>query len=217
MSCSICETRKEKRFCPAVHERICAVCCGKEREVTLDCPSDCPYLRQAREREKPRPLNQLEPAEVFAEVEIRDALLYEREPLIVGLSFAMAKSARADRTLVDRDLIGALSALARCYQTLASSGLITGTAAAPGSQQAMVAELEKMIAGYRETEQQHVGYATLRDSEVLQALVFLVRMAQAKTSGRPKSRAFIEFLLSRFPEKEPAIVAPEAGRSIVIP
>ncbi|HSA92588.1 MAG TPA: hypothetical protein VLE48_06210 [Terriglobales bacterium] len=217
MACQICETRKEKRFCPAVHGRICAVCCGTEREVTLDCPSDCPYLRQAREREKPRALNQLDPAEVFAEVEIRDALLHQREPLIVGLSFALAKSARAERSLVDRDLIGALSALARRYQTLASSGLITGTEQGLGPQQAIVAELEKMIAGYRETEQKHVGYATLRDSEVLEALVFLVRMAQARTSGRPKSRAFLDFLYSRFPEKEPAIVAPDAGRSIVIP
>jgi hypothetical protein len=217
MACQICETRKEKRFCPAVHGRICAVCCGTEREVTLECPSDCAYLRQAREREKPRPLNELPPAEVFAEVEIRDALLRQREPLIVGLSFGLVKAARGERSLVDRDLISALSALARRYQTLASSGLITGTEPGQGPQQAIVAELEKMIAGYRETEQKHVGYATLRDSEVLEALVFLVRMAQARTSGRPKSRAFLDFLFSRFPEKEPAIVAPEAGRSIVIP
>jgi hypothetical protein len=150
-------------------------------------------------------------------VEIRDALLRQREPLIVGLSFGLVKAARGERSLVDRDLISALSALARRYQTLASSGLITGTEPGLGPQQAIVAELEKMIAGYRETEQKHVGYATLRDSEVLEALVFLVRMAQARTSGRPKSRAFLDFLFSRFPEKEPAIVAPEAGRSIVIP
>ena len=51
MSCVICEIRKEKRVCPAVHGRICAQCCGEQREVTLDCPSDCPYLQQAREHE----------------------------------------------------------------------------------------------------------------------------------------------------------------------
>ena len=48
LSCAICEIRKEKRFCPAVHGRICPQCCGEQREVTLDCPSDCPYLQQAR-------------------------------------------------------------------------------------------------------------------------------------------------------------------------
>jgi len=34
---------------------------------------------------------------------------------------------------------------------------------------------------------------TVRDSEVLRALVFLVRMAHGRTSGRPKSAAFVVF------------------------
>src|ERR1700690_4136512 len=54
LSCAICEERKEKRFCPAVHGRICPQCCGEQREVTLDCPSDCPYLQQARAHAKGR-------------------------------------------------------------------------------------------------------------------------------------------------------------------
>ena len=65
MSCAICEIRKEKRFCPAVHGRICPQCCGEQREVTLDCPSDCPYLQQAREHEKPRPADQFDRASLF--------------------------------------------------------------------------------------------------------------------------------------------------------
>jgi hypothetical protein len=65
-------------------------------------------------------------------------------------------------------------------------------------------------------EQKHVGYATLRDSEVLQALVFIVRMGYGKTSGRPRSRAFLEFLFQRFPEKEAGVAAPQ-GSSLIIP
>ena len=42
VSCPICEKRKAQRFCPAKGEKICAVCCGKEREVIIDCPVDCP-------------------------------------------------------------------------------------------------------------------------------------------------------------------------------
>ena len=68
-----------------------------------------------------------------------------------------------------------------------------------------------MVKEYREAEQKHVGYAQLRDSEVLRALVFLVRMAHGRTSGRPKSRAFVDFLLAQFPEK--AIRNRRAGRS----
>src|SRR5437764_34102 len=45
VSCVICEKRKEKRFCPEVHGRICPQCCGENPEITLDCPSDCVYLQ----------------------------------------------------------------------------------------------------------------------------------------------------------------------------
>ena len=33
VSCEICHNRKEKRFCPAIHGRICPQCCGEQREV----------------------------------------------------------------------------------------------------------------------------------------------------------------------------------------
>ena len=72
MSCAICEIRKEKRFCPAVHGCICPQCCGEQREVTLDCPSDCPYLVQAHEHERPRSADQIYPAGLFLQVELSD-------------------------------------------------------------------------------------------------------------------------------------------------
>jgi hypothetical protein len=79
-------------------------------------------------------------------------------------------------------------------------------------------EVENMIKEYREAEQKHVGYSTLRDSELLKALVFLLRLAHGRTSGRPKSRAFVEFLFAQFPEKESTVVAPqEAGGRIILP
>jgi hypothetical protein len=53
----------------------------------------------------------------------------------------------------------------------------------------------------------------LRDSEVLRALVFMVRMAHGRTSGRPKSRAFVDFLLAQFPEK--ASTPEEAGSRLI--
>src|SRR5215470_10899763 len=94
LSCSICNVRKEKRFCPAVHGRICPQCCGEQREVTLDCPSDCPYLQQAREHEKPRSMEELDRDALFPKVEIPEQFLYDHEHLILGLSFALARSAR---------------------------------------------------------------------------------------------------------------------------
>ena len=217
MSCAICNKRKEKRFCPAVHGRICPQCCGEQREVTLDCPSECVYLQQAREHEKPRPIEEVDQSVLFPKIEIGQQFLYEQEHLILGLSYALAKSAQADRGIRDADLISALSALAQSYETLAGSGLHYETPVTNLAHQAIASEVQKMVKEYREAEQKHVGYSRLRDSDVLRALVFLLRMALTRTSGRPKSRAFVDFLFRQFPERQSAIAAPDEGSRIVVP
>jgi hypothetical protein len=218
VSCVICEIRKEKRFCPAVHGRICPQCCGEQREVTLDCPLDCPYLIQAREHEKPRASDEIDPAGLFLQIEVSDQFMYEKEHLLMGLTYALAKAARADRSLHDRDLIAALAMLAQSYERRVNSGLHYEEALTSDSQRRVAIEVENMVKEYREAEQKHVGYSTLRDSEVLKSLVFLVRLAHGRTSGRPKSRAFVEFLFAQFPEKDSAVLAPqEAGSRIIMP
>jgi hypothetical protein len=226
-----------------VHGRICPQCCGEQREVTLDCPSECPYLLQARQQarehapahshnhnERPGPLDReawFRDLEI-PDVEITEQFLYEREELILGLSFALVKSARAersldglslaDRPLMDRDLIAALSSLAKSYQTLVNSSLIYEPQTSNLAHQNIAREVESMVREFREAEKQHIGHTRLRDSDVLKALVFLLRMGLARTSGRPKSRAFVDFLFAQFPEKQSALAGPEdAGSRIVIP
>jgi hypothetical protein len=218
LSCAICELRKEKRFCPALHGRICPQCCGEQREVTLDCPSDCPYLRQAREHERPRSADQIDPAGLFLQVEVPDQFLYEKEHLLMGLTFALAKASHADRSLHDQDLIAALSALCTTHERLVNSGLHYEQPLTGPAQQKVAAEIDLMLKEYRAAEEKHTGHSTLHDSDVLKALVFLLRLAHSRTSGRPKSRAFIDFVSAQFPEKEPALLAPqEPGSRIIVP
>ena len=59
-------------------------------------------------------------------------------------------------------------------------------------------------------------YTRLRDADILRALVFLVRMATGRTSGRPKSRAFVDFLFAQFPERPTGLAAPEETASRLI-
>jgi hypothetical protein len=160
----------------------------------------------------------LDQVELFPRVEIGDQFIYEHEHLLIGLSFALAQSARTDRALTDQELIAALTAMAKTYDTLVNSGLHYETPVAGGSQQAVAAEIQKILKEYRETEEKNLGYARLRDSEVLKGLIFLIRMGHARTSGRPKSRAFVEFVSSQFPEKASGIAAPEeAGSRLIVP
>lgn len=217
MSCVICDIRKEKRFCPAVHGRICPQCCGEQREVTLDCPNDCTYLRQAREHEKPRPADQIDPAALFLHIEVSDQFTYEHEHLLMGLTYALLQAARADHSLNDRDLIAAVSSLCKRYERLATSGLHYDQPLTSTVQHTAAAQVEEMLKEYRALEQKQLGYSTLRDSNVLKALVFLVRLGYGRTSGRPKSRAFIDFLFAQFPEKSSLGAPQEAGSRIIVP
>lgn len=218
MSCAICEKRKEKRFCLAVHGRICPQCCGEQREVTLDCPRECVYLQQAREHEKPRRIEDLDRSALFPQIEIPERFIYEHEHLVVGLSYALFKSASSDHTLMDTDLISALSSVITSYETLVNSGLVYETPIASMGRQAVAAEVQKMVKEYREAEHKHLGYSRLKDTDVLRALVFILRMAYGRTSGRPKSRAFVDFLYGQFPDRPSGATAPEeAGSRIITP
>ena len=212
MSCAICNERKEKRFCPAVHGKICPICCGTEREVTLDCPSECPWLQQARNNENAEHLQELDREALMPGVEVNDAFLYQQEPLVGGLSFAIAKGSRADRSVYDRDVVQALTSVAKSYETLVNSGLLVEQKIASLPQQAIASEMQKMLDEYRQLETKQLGYSRLKDSDILKAMVFLLRLALGKTSGRPKSRAFLDFLNAQFPE---SAKAKEESRIIV--
>ena len=49
-TCPVCGKAKAVRHCPALKQLICPQCCGKGRQRSIDCPEDCGYLSQSRER-----------------------------------------------------------------------------------------------------------------------------------------------------------------------
>jgi hypothetical protein len=65
----------------------------------------------------------------------------------------------------------------------------------------VIQEIKAMLAEYREVEQKNRGYVALREEDILKGVVFMTRMAHGRTNGRPKSRAFVEFLFQQFPDK----------------
>ena len=216
MSCAICHVRKEKRFCLALHDRICPQCCGEQREVTLDCPSECPYLQQARQHDKPRELSAAE--EMFPKVQLAQDLFQRHGPLIAGLLQTLNRLARADRNLKDREIIGALTTTVHSYQTLIGSGLVYQESSPNPVQAGIIETLQQSLEEFRRVEQQHLGYTALRDSDVLQVLVFIIRLAQVSTSGRPLSRGFVDSLQERLPGPDaPGTSESPPGGRIILP
>lgn len=211
MSCPICGKRKAVRFCPAKGEKICAVCCGTEREVTIDCPVDCSYLVAAHryEDQQQRSL----PADTpFLEDRIPGGVIQEHQQLMAALAFTMAKFCAAQTSAADPDVLAALQALAETYKTLGSGIYYERPPAIPVQKELHAA----LTAFLNEAKQQAstAGFSALKDGDIFHVVVFLFRMGLLRTNGRPRSRRFIEFLRGQFPQ------APELKREesrIIVP
>ena len=212
MSCPICEKRKAVRFCPAKAERICAVCCGTEREISIDCPTDCAYLLSAHryEGEHPRSI----PADTpFLDEKIPQDIIYTHQQLMSAMAFAIAKFCAAQPAATDPDVLTALQALAQTYKTL-GTGILYEKPPDAILPRELYASLTGFIAEVKKQQAERGEFSSLKDSEILALLLFLYRMGLVRTNGRSHSRRYIEFLRGQFPQ------APELKREesrIIVP
>ncbi len=214
MSCPICGKRPSKRFCPAKGENICAICCGREREVTIDCPSGCPHLLAAHryEAEHRQPL----PAEEFPyrDIQFPVDFVYERWPVIAGIAAAILAFQVHHRDLHDSAVYSALESLAEMYRTLGSGIYYERPPDAPPAR-ALYAQISQSLQELQKNESGRSNFPRLKDSDIFQLLVFLLRVGKQESNGRPRSRAFLDFLRARFPL--PADAVPQDAPRIIMP
>jgi hypothetical protein len=202
MSCPICGKRPPKRYCPAMGEKICAVCCGREREVTIDCPLDCSYLiaahryeREQREAEQRPPT----PGEYpYKDVEFSVDFVYQHWPLVAGIATAILTFQSQHKDLHDSEIFTATERLAETYRTL-GTGIYYERPPEALLPAALYNEIQRFLQEFRKAEAAQTGFSSLKDSEIFQLFVFLLRMNKAESNSRPRSRAFLEFLRARFP------------------
>lgn len=212
IECPICAKRRPERFCPAKGEKICAPCCGKEREVTLDCPADCGYLIAAHryEQQHRKPLAESEVP--FPGVEFSSRLIYEREQFLSGLAYSISQFAANNPDLTDEHTLTAIKTLAETYRTLVS-GIYYEKPPATQPAAGLYRALADFIQDYKKKETERVGFSALKDSEIFYALVFLSRLIRNWTNGRPRARIYVHFLRGQFPQQdrqpeESRIIAP---------
>lgn len=196
MSCPICRKRKAGRFCPAKAEKICAVCCGTEREATIDCPADCAYLLSAHryEEQHPRSLPANNP---LLEVRLSSDIVHQHPRLLSAMAFTIAKFCAAQPATADPDVLAALQALAESYKTL-MAGIVYEQPPVLPLQHELYDSLAAFLAEAKQQPEQ-ASTGSFKDTDTFQVLVFLFRMGILRTNGRSRSRRFIEFLRSQFP------------------
>lgn len=211
MNCPICEKRKAARYCPAKGEKICAVCCGTEREVTISCPPDCAYLIAAHRYEDEHKRT-LPPETPFLEERIPQEILHMHQQLMAAMAFQTAKFAANESSTADPDVLAALAALASTYKTL-QSGLLYEKIPEIPVQRDLYLALSQFLTGIKQKAAESGNSAALKDNAVFQVIVFLYRMGLLRSNGRPRSRRFIEFLRGQFPQADE--LKREAPRIIV--
>jgi hypothetical protein len=195
MKCKICGMRKPRRYCPGVAGDICSICCGNEREVTISCPLDCPYLVEARLHEKPRETT--EQSLTHPDVRVTEEFLRDNESLLIFLGATLLEASLTTAGVLDSDVRAALDALIRTYRTL-QSGLYYETRPDNLLAAGMVQKTQAAIEELRK-ELSEKASRPIRDAEILGMLVFLERIAVHQDNGRPRGRAFIDYMRGIFP------------------
>jgi hypothetical protein len=196
--CKLCEKKRARRYCPGLGGEICPICCGAERENTIDCPQTCEYLQAARLREHPVP-----PAEEDLpnqDIRVTEDFLRQHDGQVAWLSGALVRAMETERA-VDADAREALDALIRTYRTR-ESGLIYETRPANPYAARLQDALKDSVEELRKAAVEGSGMHSLRDADILGVLVFLERVELQYANGRRRGRAFYDFLSKHFPAAE---------------
>ena len=214
MKCAICQVRKPRRDCPGVHGEICTICCGTEREQSIDCPLDCPWLQEAHEHEKAPDLDGLTIPN--QDIQVTEEFLRENEVLLAFIAVSVFEGALAAPGATDYDVREAFAALIATWRTL-QSGIYYETRPDNTFAATIASHVRTKIGEVRAKEVESQGVSSILDSTILAVLAFLQRLEYSRNNGRKRSRAFLDFLQGFYaPAEESSVISAAPDEPMVI-
>jgi hypothetical protein len=189
------------------------MCCGIHREVSIDCPADCPHLMSARryETEHRKPVEA--EAIPFPDLEFSPEILRRHPEALSAIGLAILGFAQQNGAARDPEILAALRALAETYRTL-ESGIYFERPPDDAVSRTLYVHLAQALQQMKKQDSQQTGFTTIKDSEIFRLLVFFLRLGVRETNGRPKARAFLDFLYGQFP---PPVAAERDAPRIILP
>lgn len=119
MACPVCNQRKARRECPALHQTICTVCCATKRMVEINCPPDCPHLAAAREHPAAAVKRQQERDVAILLPTIRELTERQYQLFFLFQTTIARHTPEGFARLNDDDVADAAGALAATFETAA--------------------------------------------------------------------------------------------------
>ncbi len=142
--CPLCRSRKVRRACPALHQEICAVCCGTKRLTEIACPPSCGYLQSARSH-PPAATRRREQRELLFFASILQGTTEKQRAIFALLQTVIARHAAGTLPRpLDRDVADAAGALAASFET-ATRGIIYDQQPTSVAAQRLAADLRQQI------------------------------------------------------------------------
>jgi hypothetical protein len=191
--CPLCDRRASKRLCPAKAVKICPICCGTKREIEIECPSDCAYLKQGRSHEARQV-----PSEGSTERrEFSQQFRHRFAMVITALAQVILEERAENPSLLDSDVRDALTALQATVRTLSAGiyyeTLPEGSGGAISLYRRLRAFLDQMM--QPDSDQTDL----LPPSDAPDVLDFIAVSVELHSGGRPKSRRYLDWLSSVAP------------------
>ena len=210
MSCPLCRTRKERRACPALHQTICAVCCGTKRLVEIQCPDDCVYLTSAREHPAAVVKRQQEHDVAILLPTIQSLTERQYQLFFLFQNLISRHAPQGFTRLLDDDVAEAASSVASTLETAARGVIFEHTAQSLPAQR-LAAEMKTMLAEMRQQG------ATVYDREVAIVLRAIERGARETRKAEPGDAAYLT-LMARLLRRNRSTAPPAAEQpSLIIP
>jgi hypothetical protein len=210
MSCPLCRSRKERRACPALHQTICAVCCGTKRLVEIQCPDDCVYLTSAREHPAAVVKRQQEHDVAILLPTIQSLTERQYQLFFLFQNLISRHAPQGFTRLLDDDVAEAASSVASTLETAARGVIFEHTAQSLPAQR-LAAEMKTMLAEMRQQG------ATVYDREVAIVLRAIERGARETRKAEPGDAAYLT-LMARLLHRNRSTAPPAAEQpSLIIP
>jgi len=197
--CVKCRQRKPKRYCAALEESICSLCCGLYREKEIPCPPSCVFLEKHKPYQDKRALEKKRPGRSPSLSPRKEILNDERLAwLAFNIEMPIAQTAEKDKSLTDQDVLTALDYARKKLEDTSRILIATDEAMRPKNSlgEAIFQSLER--ARFKKTiivPGELQSYKKDEKHQCLERVSLSVKQVTAEGTG---SRNYIRNLIERF-------------------